>query len=263
MISLWRQKTLGTFCMIGSVILMILNLLDLWVIPSCDVRGATLSNIPGYTYPVIETERLLGFINNQKLPINYYWLKEANEHVFLAIQHGQRRLRIYENWLLWVLGKVYQPFGKTQNSKRIIVGRQAMCSEVSQVLKSITERAGLPSRFIGLNGHVVLEVRIANRWIVADPDYGVVYPVNFNSLQQQESGQLIQEMLQEKGYSQSVIDTYIKIVTSKKDNRVRVVGSPISPRLFTTERIAEWLKWLIPIGCLLGGIYLLKTNDAD
>ncbi len=174
-------------------------------------------------------------------------LTEATRCVYAGTSHSdERRICIQENWVHWVLGQVYQPLSRTQNSWRLADGGFANCSERAQILKTILEQRGYPCRFVGLTGHVVLEVLAVDGWRVADPDYGVVYPGNLATLEGPRGPALIRQRLAENGCDQATIERYIEFVRTTDNNIVLPVGSPLSPRLYVIEAYCEWLKWGIP-----------------
>jgi hypothetical protein len=190
-------------------------------------------------------------------------LVQANRCIYLSTTHSDdRRIAVTENWLQWSLGHLYAPLARTQNPERLWDGRLANCSERSQILKTLAEQAGNECRFIGLSGHVVLEVQTALGWQVADPDYGVVYPAAIADLQQADGRPLIRHTLSAAGYPAPNIERYLAIVQSTDDNVVLPVGSPLSPRLFVVERACDWLAPLLPLGLLAMGAVLLQATRA-
>ncbi|HUE70085.1 MAG TPA: hypothetical protein VMP01_04280 [Pirellulaceae bacterium] len=187
-------------------------------------------------------------------------LEQANRTIYLTTTHSDdRRISVTENWLQWSLGKLYPPLARTQNAERLMAGSLTDCSERSQILKSIAESAGLRCRFVGLAGHVVLEVETGSGWRVADPDYGVVYPIGIESLQEPSAEPLIRDALVAAGHQEPQVAMYLEIVQSAEDNVVMPVGSPLSPRLAMAERWCERLALPLPLGLLLTGLVLARA----
>jgi hypothetical protein len=186
-------------------------------------------------------------------------LDRATREVYLGTVHSDhRRLAFTENWLQWTLGKVHPPLACTQDTNRLIAGSIANCSERSQILKTLAEEAGHECRFVGLSGHVVLEVRTPRGWQVADPDYGVVYPVGITQLEQAEGEPLVRTTLGAAGRPRLTIDRYWQIVGSRSDNVVLPIGSPLSPRLDVVERGCIWLALLLPLASIGAGVVLRR-----
>jgi hypothetical protein len=201
--------------------------------------------------------------------LNSYWrelqsgasfnLRTANQLVYANTTHDDnRRISFTENWMQWCLGQFYDPILQTQDTASIIRGNRANCSGRCQVLKSFAEAAGLECRFVGLNGHVVLEVKDGARWRVADPDYNVVYNQSLDELKQPDSQNVIRRALRGR-YSRQAIKTYTEIFQSAEDNVRLPIGEALSPRLNWMEQTLKWLVWLTPLPFLLfGQILALK-----
>ena len=188
-------------------------------------------------------------------------LDDVTMAVCLSSRHSNsRRIGVAENWLLWSLGWIYSPATRTQNTTRLISGGAANCSERCQILKTISERSGFLCRFIGLNGHVVLEVQTTAGWQVADPDFGVTYPLDLAGLQTEYGKSLMQQSLHERGFSDKMIHDYVGWVQSTADNVTLPIGSPMSPRLWTIEVLADWLIWIIPAAFLVWNVPSLRTD---
>ena len=58
-----------------------------------------------------------------------------------------------------------------------------LCSQQAMALHGLLKMFGLQSRVLGLDGHVICIVLVDYRWIVADPDYGVVVPIAIEELE--------------------------------------------------------------------------------
>ena len=214
--------------------------------------------IPGYDYPTQDTSKLRDLLDR---PMDNFDLVAVNDIISASLVHSDKRtIQLYENWLLWLGGKFYEPLSRTQDAERIIAGRGGLCADVSEVMNRIAERNGLEARLIGLNGHVVSEIKTENGWRVADPDYGVTYAVGLGYLEGENGPQTMESALRGMGYDDKTIESYIKTFQSSEDNVVFDVGVALSPRLYRAEMIAEWLKWIIPILLILAGISYTRKH---
>lgn len=214
--------------------------------------------IPGYDYATQDSAKLIALLNR---PMDNFDLIAVNDIISASIVHSDKRtIQLYENWLLWMGGKFYEPLSRTQDADRIVAGRGGLCSEVSAVMNAIAERNGLEARFIGLNGHVVSEIKTESGWRVADPDYGVVYDVGLGYLERENGPQTMKNVLRGVGYNGKTIESYIRLFQSAEDNVLFEIGMALSPRLYRAEVIAEWLKWLIPVLLLLAGINYTRKH---
>lgn len=179
-------------------------------------------------------------------------LLEATQRVYLGTRHTSgRHIHWSENWLHYLLGKVYRPFARTQSVERLVAGREGDCSERAAILKAIVEASGHSCRFVGLNGHVVLEVQVDDQWWTSDPDYGVVYPFAAEQLAETAREAIVRSTLAVHAYPADTVSRYIDILQSTHDNVVLPTGMPLSPRLFVVENACAWLAWLLPAACCL------------
>jgi hypothetical protein len=182
-------------------------------------------------------------------------LLEATRQVNRGIIHIEpRHISISENWLQYSLGLLHAPLKTTQDTERLLDGGIANCSERAQILKSIAEAAGVPSRFVGLDGHVVLEVQQADRWCMADPDYGIAFELGVSQLARLEATELVVRHLQGEGHSADSIARYLVILQSADNNVTMPVGAAISPRLRAIEQFCVWSAWLFPLALLTFGV---------
>ena len=191
----------------------------------------------------------------QKQPFR---LSDAVNQVHAATVHADdRRITVSESWVQYLAGLFYRPLLRTQRTERLLAGRVGNCSERAQILKSICESAGYQTRFCGLNGHVVLEVKKDGEWYTLDPDYGVTFPMPMRSLAHHENTAVVRRQLARSGHDSATIDEYLRILHSTNDNVVLGMGVPLSPRLYRIEQICDWLSWIIPLGLMALGCTLL------
>lgn len=191
-------------------------------------------------------------------------LETVNQTVFAALRHSdQRSLQPHENWLLWLLGTAHPPLAKTQIPERIVAGKLGLCSDAVLVLNSIAQRSGVSARVVGLNGHVVAEVKTERGWQIADPDYGMVFPADLDTLESGDGPAIIAAALGAKGFDNHMINLYSGYYQSTEDNTAMAVWEVPSQRLYWAEITAEWLKWIIP-ACLiiLGWMMRVKSPTA-
>lgn len=228
------------------------------------MTGATLVNLPAFQTTNPTTLGLRQYAEAIAAGVEPFELSVANNWVHTGIIHHEPRLiSPGENWLQAILGGIYAPIKNTQDTNRLLAGGIANCSERAQILKTIAESADCQCRFVGLEGHVVLEVNSGGRWQVADPDYGVVFASDMNVLVMPEQKPLITAALSAAGYTQHAIDQYLCILQSTEDNQVLPIGSAISPRLYQLEQSCKYLIWVIPaIAVLYGGLPLGSRMSA-
>lgn len=210
-------------------------------------------DIPGYNYPMQSTSTLEKLLEQ---PMEKFDIITVNKEIFRSIAHSdKRKIQLYENWVLWLAGKFYEPLADTQMPERIVSGEGALCSEASAVFNSIAKLNGVKARFIGLDGHVVSEVQTDKGWRVVDPDYGVIYPVSFQDLKKKQGASIIRNELKKSNYDEEVINWHIQTYQSSQQAFISPVDIAISPRLYVVELASGWLKWIIPLMLLIYGLF--------
>jgi hypothetical protein len=224
-----------------------INLLGVIIYPTVPVKDSKITNNPieGYHYSVHAPDALLDLLN---YPPNKFDLEKTNTLIFHTLRHSpDRKITFFENWLWWVAGCFSQSFQRTQDAEKLIRGGAALCGEAAMVMNSIAERFGHRTRLIGLGGHVVAEVETELGWRVADPDYGVTYNVDLETLESEKGMDIIQSKLLKNGYDPEIIKKYILLFQSSDDNIYYNSSIALSPRLYKIEKISDYMKWLIPL----------------
>ncbi|MEE9304441.1 MAG: hypothetical protein V3U84_11765 [Thiotrichaceae bacterium] len=257
-------KKISLLMLMFGALLILLNLLGYVVAPNVlDEKFSQQpkqDGIPGYAFQTHDTSLLIDMLEK---PMAKFDLEKVNNEIFGAIVHtDRRRIQPYENWLLWLAGKMYKPLARTQSPARIVSGEGAFCSEVAAVMNHVATLNGYQARFIELNGHVVSEVLTETGWRVADADYGVTYPVGIKVLEGEEGSRLIRQALLSRGYNEDNIVGYTKLVQSPEDNEILSVGMAMSPRLYLVETTTEVLKWIIPLLAIILGVIGIKRHRS-
>jgi hypothetical protein len=212
--------------------------------------------VPGYHYSVGSNGELLRRLSK---PEKEFSLEASNDLVARTIRHVEdRRLAIYENPLMWMAGKLYDPMSRTQNPHKVAKGAQGLCSEAALVLTAIAKLHGVPARLVGLSGHVVSEIQTPQGWRVADPDFGITFPATVRELEGPAGPPMIEQALRGKGYDDAAVKYYVDVFQTSNDNVVAPIHAPLSPRLAKVEAWAEWLNWIVPIALLTVGALCLR-----
>jgi len=177
---------------------------------------------------------------------NDFPVGRANRFVHAITAHSvDRQIMIQENWVQWCLGQFYRPLLRSQNPVRIIEGGAGDCSERVAVLQWIARQAKCPTRIVGLGGHVVLEVFARGKWVTADPDYGITFSTDVQTLTRGGS-KYVSWQLQRAGVDESSIENYLSILQSGEDNVAMEVNEPLSPRLKVLEDWCEVARVSLP-----------------
>ncbi len=218
-----------------------------------------------HSYPGVDpsghvcTQRILDY-QIQLASSECFDVAKGTELVHHGTKHSiDRRITWTENWAHFILGQLYGPMAKTQNSFRLIQEGIADCSERAQILKDLAESAGCECSFIGLGGHVILEIQTESGPWIADPDYGCVYRGSFDEWKEERNYGSIARTLRKHGYTRDTVLKYIQIVKTKDDNRVLRTGSPLSPRLYSVEQACDYAIWLFPLTTLCVGLWMVRS----
>lgn len=188
-------------------------------------------------------------------------LRAATLYVHSITEHCQgRQLELWESWPQWLLGQFYSPLLRTQNPLWIVSGGRGDCSERSAVLQDLLACQGIPSRFVGLGGHVVLEAKSDEETWILDPDYGLSIQSGLEELLGQGEGELA-AWLVDQGIVPSKSLEYERMVRTVQDNVALGWNQPLSPRLKSIESLCELGVWVVPLLCWLGiGWNILPGN---
>jgi hypothetical protein len=177
--------------------------------------------------------------------------------------HGdQAKYNVFSNWLLWMMGKVHPHFSYIRQPEVIVRnGHSALCSEQSYLLQVLAESQGIRSRSVGLDGHVVMEAWYDNDWHMFDSDLEVI-PLLANNeiLSVDELARLPELALQfyaGRG-TQEYVKSIVDIITSRENNSFTsyprlALFEWKTNALFHFEKMAVFIKWIIPIVLLLVG----------
>ena len=253
MIKKFRTTVLYLLCLI-FIFTLTLNIISLFYSPfnyynSLNIKHEQLNNeinvdvVPGYHTRLREIDEIKKLINNQQKKFD---IKKTTSLVFESLKHESRDILIFENWFLWFLSNLYDPLKKTQNIERIVDGGVGICNEVSAVLNEVALLNKIPARFISLEGHIISELKINNEWILADADYGIVFPFGYEKIfanDLQYTKETVRRLLTERGFDFKTIQKYEEVLLSTENNTVHKIGEAISPRLMLIETFGDIFKW--------------------
>lgn len=247
--------------MVAAVVLLIVNLLGTALGPFYRGPGPAAGEaaIAGYHFSPRDRTELQSMLKTRTREFD---LELVNNIVFESLVHADdRRIQLHENWIMWLAGLVYEPASRTQSARRIVAGGRAICSEAAAVVNEVARINGVDARLVALNGHVVSEVRTGDGWQIADPDYGVVFTSDLDTLESGHMSAVMEEKLRLRGYSDASIARYVEFFETPEDNAVLDVGSVSSPRLHAFERFSEWLKWIVPFALLIASLVVIRERS--
>lgn len=94
---------------------------------------------------------------------------QAATHLTMAVHYHMQHGRVdHETW----------------DTAEALRRGKGLCSQQAIALHGLFDLFGIQSRVRGLDGHVVCAVLVDGKWIVCDPDYGVVVPIAIGELEE-------------------------------------------------------------------------------
>ena len=231
-----------------SILLFLVNIAGIFLDNTIEIRPSLQKvPIPGYDYPVIDKRLLLKMLKTKGNTGDSLFVHNACNAVYYGMFHSeQRRITFFENWLMWLAGKIYQPLSHTQDAVLLVKGGAGNCNERAQVLMDIYKLNGLHSNFIMLNGHVTLQVFFKGRWIITDPDFGLVFNGSMKEMSLPAGLKYIDSVLTKKGFSKYIKDRYLYFWGVTFDDIVLPLNKVSSSKLYRAEKISQWMRWIIP-----------------
>lgn len=173
--------------------------------------------------------------------------------------HGdQSKYNIFSNWLLWLTGKVASPLSFVRSPDILVEnGHSALCGAQAYVLQSLAESYGIPTRRVGMNGHVVMEAWYEDDWHLYDPDLEVI-PVTADqkilSLDELARSPALVRQYYQGRVNKEYIDSVVEIVSSREDNSFELYWMIEKHVAYRAERLANIAKWAIPTIFLIAGL---------
>ena len=162
--------------------------------------------------------------------------------------------------MLWGIAQKHGEFEWINTKKAVRLGG-GYCSQHAIVFDNILKEQGITSRILMLNGHVVNEVLVNDKWQVCDPDFNVVF---YQSLKELEANpEEVFQAYKTAGLTDNEALQWKKIFSSDVDNWH--VGSSISysTDAYILERLASYIIWLLPGIMILLGIFMLKYSWSN
>lgn len=224
------------------------------------ISSPAIGVIPGYHYSTLSKEKLSKVIDENE-NLDFEWIQKINEAIYLSTAHGEAAmLRFEHSWVLWGLSKWKgDPLRYSQNPSKILQADAAICSQKARLIVSIAENKNVKARLISLDGHVVAELFVGGKWFVADPDWGLVFPFDAIDLVNVKNEPLIENSLEERGYSDVEINVYKNVIRKGYVHRHQIYEAHESkPELI--ERWSVVLSWLLPLISLFTGLGLLMHS---
>jgi hypothetical protein len=164
---------------------------------------------------------------------------------------------VFDNYLLYLLGLVVPRFREYEyvDANRALDRGYGLCSQQALILDGVLSANGVPSRIIGLEGHVVASAATeSGEWWILDADYGLVLHHDIGVLERDPSPVL-------RAYSRSVdaeLAGQIAEIYQTPNNTIFASGRFRQP---WKEQAIYVAKWLLPLSLLACGMLAGVTRD--
>lgn len=184
--------------------------------------------------------------------------------------HGDRaRYSPFANWILWTLGAAIPRYRDIQDPDILLRGgHSALCGEVSYVLMRLAGMAGIPTRHVLLEGHIVMEARYDGKWHAYDPDFEVVARDESGAVESVETLErqpdLVRRLYAGRG-DEAFLETIIAIYASAENNAyflypAQSLFGPPGQRPGRVEETAGYLVFLLPVVPAAAGFALIAAG---
>jgi hypothetical protein len=183
------------------------------------------------------------------------------------------RVPVQENFILYLWSFIEpERYGKYEfaDAGRALERGVGLCSQQAMALTDILNENGVRADIAGLEGHVVVRAEAApGRWMIADPDYGVVIPHDLAVLEQNaalvrqyyrdaDARYVVDQPARVYGIPFASFADYLADIYGPAGNRIFPGGTegyvPVAVENF--ERRAYQLKWLIPALLLAPAVFV-------
>jgi hypothetical protein len=172
-------------------------------------------------------------------------------HYWYSDGIGKYRLRIplRENYFLftasYVWPKLFQKY-EFMTYRRALKRGVGLCSQQSVIVAGALKSRGIPSRIIGLDGHVVAAAQVdpqKDEWWILDADYGVVVPLRLAAIEADPTA--IAPFYREAGFEESKIERLVEIYGKAGNVRVEDARHFSWPTYYF-EQTTYVLIWIVP-----------------
>ncbi len=186
----------------------------------------------------------------------HYW-KEA------GVTKYNERVPLWENYMLYAASyidpKDYRMY-EFSNYKKNLERGVGLCSTHSIVVKGVLKNYGIDAALWDIAGHVVVRANVDdrnNKWIILDPDFGVVVP--HDTAEIQANPELVRPAYQNMAalYYPEAKDPYttdhVVEIYGREGNHIYDVDNWF-------EYFSYWAIWILPILLMLPYLFQLRSN---
>tara|TARA_Y100001968_G_C19454442_1_gene771561 strand:+ start:297 stop:1103 length:807 start_codon:yes stop_codon:yes gene_type:complete len=210
----------------------------------------------GIKKPLYSSSQAIEQINRKDLKGNEY-LYHLNNVINRSMIHSwsqennlESRLWIpaWENYILYFSGFLHPRLRSFEipNYKKALDRGLGLCSQYAIIVDQVLKSKKIPSKLLGLGGHVVTTVESEDKtWWILDADYGVVIPHSIQDIYEDPS--IITNYYIQKVYSEKEA-IEIRDIYQKEENFLGEDWYSINYKyIFILYNASTFLKWFLPL----------------
>jgi len=217
-----------------------------------------LYQIHGETLKFLSEATKVYFIS--KAPTEYSW-KER----YTAI-------KFQENWILYLFRKFEENqinnggksryngsyiFYQSSDYKFALKRAISICSQDAMGFANLIKRRyDIDYNIIGLNGHVIMQVKINNKFYLSDPNMGLTFNFSID-----EYYNNYQNQLDVKNTYNAIGRPDLAIHFNKEGNRkFKYIGPQVKKSTYNPDTLtfySNYIKWILPMFFFFGGLFLI------
>lgn len=187
----------------------------------------------------------------------HYWKSEG-------IRKYNLRIPAWENYMLYAASYIdrenYERY-EFSNYKKNLERGAGLCSSHSIVVKGVLKDNGIDAALWDIAGHVVVRANVDkanNKWIILDPDFGVVVPHDTAAIQANPE-------LVRPAYANLAAQYYPDAKDPYTTDHVVEIYGPDGNHIYDVDNWFEyfsyWAIWILPLLLILPySLHLLRKN---
>jgi len=223
-----------------------------------------LYNMHGETLKFLEAATKIYFIS--KVPVEYSWKEKYT------------KIKFQENWILYFFRKIEENqiknglkskyggayiFYQSSDYKFALRRGISICSQdATSFANLLKKRYGIDYNIIGLDGHVLMQAKLNNKFYLSDPNMGLTFNFSIDEYYNNHKNQL------------SIKNTYNAIGRSdlaryfnKEGNRkYNYTGPQAKKNTYNPDTLtflSNFIKWLLPMFLIILMLYLYYKKKSS
>ena len=226
-------------------------------------RFDELYNVHGETFKFLEEATKVYFV--AKIPSKFSWKEKYT------------KIKFEENWILYFVRKFEEVlinndriskfggayiFYQSSDYKFALKRGISLCSQDAVSFANLLKRRyNIDYNIIGLDGHVIMQAKINNKYFISDPNMGLTF--NFNIDEYYNNNKNISKI--KNAYSAIGRPDLINYFDKKGNRKFKFTGPKSQENTYNPDTItfySNYIKWIFPIFLLLIGLYFKNREKT-